>query len=107
MELAFESKELRSICEREPEAQRKLGQSVAGTLKSRLADLRAAESIRDLPAGSPRTTEVESMPRLVIDLTNGYQVHLIPNHPNSSPELSGACDWTTVRRLKIISISKE
>ena len=44
LELAFESKELRDVCENEAEAKRQLGDSVAEMLKHRLADLNAATS---------------------------------------------------------------
>lgn len=84
-----------------------LGQSAARLLKARLADLRAADSVSDLPAGSPRTVIGPDGPYLVIELTDGYRMDLVPNHPRLSSESLGNCDWTTVRRLKIISVSKE
>lgn len=107
MELAFESRELRSICEHEFEARHALGQSVAQLLKHRLADLIAADSLQDLLAGSPRVLEADSGPQLIIELADGYQMCLVPNHPGSSLDSSDIHEWTSTRRLKIISISKE
>lgn len=107
MQLAFESKDLRSICEIEAEGRRALGPVAAAVLKRRLADLRAADSIQDLPVGSPRVVEGETEQHLVLDLIDGYVVRLAPNHPRVSPEPCMRRDWTMVRRLKIISISKE
>ena len=54
MEIAFNTKSLRAICESEAKAKRELGPSVAGILKHRLADLQAAKSANDLVAGQPR-----------------------------------------------------
>lgn len=49
MQLAFETKRLRDICENEERAADELGTKVAEQLKRRLADLRAAESIEEMP----------------------------------------------------------
>jgi hypothetical protein len=49
LELAFETKLLREICESEQKARQELGIKVAEALKRRLADLRAATSVEDLP----------------------------------------------------------
>ena len=60
LELAFNSRELRSICEHEPTAKDALGAEIAEALRRRLADLRAATSIADLIVGNPHTVEVGS-----------------------------------------------
>ena len=79
MELAFESRELRSICEQEPIANDVLGVVVAEVLRHRLADLRAATSIDDLVAGSPHTVESEGICHIVVDLCRGCQIVLKAN----------------------------
>ena len=43
LEIAFEFKELRDICEREAEAKHSLGESNAEMLRHRLADMEAAK----------------------------------------------------------------
>jgi hypothetical protein len=54
LELAFDSKSLRTTCESERQAKLELGDVVAEVLKHRLADLLAAKSVKDLVAGQPR-----------------------------------------------------
>ena len=107
LQLAFESRELRAICEIDAEGRRALGRGGAEVLKRRLADLRAAESLQDLLAGSPRIVENDAEPHLIVYLAGGYVLRLVPNHPIVAPRQCLGGDWTMVRRLKIISISKE
>ena len=57
MELAFESRWLRTVCENEADADRELGLAVAETLRHRLADLLAATSIDDILAGKPHFSD--------------------------------------------------
>ena len=107
MRLAFDSRELRTIFEIDAEGRRALGQAGAEVLKRRLADLRAADSVQDLLAGSPRIIEGRGEPHLAMDLADGYVMRLVPTHPRVAPGPRLGDDWTLVRRLKIISINKE
>ena len=104
MELAFESRELRSVCEQESTANEQLGTEIAKALRNRLADLRAATSIADLIVGNPRTIEAGAMACLCIDLGDGCQLVLRPNHPENPVTDSGSIDWPKVRRIKVTHI---
>jgi hypothetical protein len=105
LELAFESRELRDICESEAEARRHLGDSVAEMLKHRLADLDAASSPKDLLVGQPRLgADTETM---VIDLCEGHRLVFTANHPNNPTTPDGKLDWTRVRRIRILRIESE
>lgn len=101
MELAFESKWLRSICESESEAEREFGLTISQVLKRRLADLRAATSTTDLIVGKPRILDNEQM---IIELSDGYQVVFRANHPDNPVLESGRIDWQRVSRIKIMCI---
>ena len=100
MELAFETKLLREICESEETAKRELGTKVAEELKRRLADLRAAASVGDLPVAKPR----KMSETCVFDLADGYKLSFSPNHSNNPLLKSGKIDWAKVARIKILSI---
>jgi plasmid maintenance system killer protein len=102
LELAFESKELRDICENEADARRKLGESIAEALKRRLADLDAATSPKDLLAGRLRRgLEGQTM---VIDLCEGHRIVFAANHPDNPATADGDLDWANVRRIRILRI---
>src|SRR5260370_33517167 len=70
LELAFDSKALRTICESEGQAKLELGVTVAESLKHRLAGFVAAPSTNDLLAGRPRVC-ANGRDR-VLDLRNGH-----------------------------------
>lgn len=104
LELAFETKSLRSICEREAHARCHLGSEVAEVLKHRLADFRAATSVMDLPAGRPRLVGGSGHERMIIDLRAGYRIVLEANHPNNPTTEDGGIEWRRVSRIKILQI---
>jgi len=105
LELAFESRELRDVCENDAEAKRQFGHSVAEMLRHRLADLDAAISPKDLLVGQPRPgTDAETM---VIDLCEGHRLVFTANHPNNPTTPTGELDWTRVGRIRILRIESE
>ncbi len=102
--LAFGSKQLREICEYEQCASEKLGIEVSDSLKERLADLMAAQSPRDLVAGSPRSIRCRNHEFMVVDLCQGCQVTFVANHPVNPVDDSGAIEWSRVSRVRIINV---
>lgn len=106
MELAFDSKALRTVCESETVAKRKLGTKVAETLKHRLGDLRAATSINDVIVGQPRLLDAANE-QMVLDLGEGYRMIFCPNHPKKPVSETGTLDWTKVSRVRILRVDNE
>ncbi len=107
MELAFAKKSLRQICESEAKAKRDLGIKMAELLKRRLADLRAATSVKDLVAGRPRELEGARRRHIAVDLCVGSRMVFCANH-NTIPMLgSGGVDWSRVSRVKILRIESD
>ena len=105
LELAFESKSLRAICENDAKAKDKLGPPVAETLKHRLADLRAATSTKDLLSGLPR---VGADPQhMIVDLCNGYSMVFKANHTLNPKTETDQVDWERVSRIKILRIETD
>ena len=104
LELAFDTKSLRDLCEKEEKARRELGPDVAQKLKHRLADLRAAESVKELVAGRPRETESVNPGCFVIDLADGSRLAFCANHRKAPLLTSGGVDWGRVSRIKILRI---
>ncbi len=107
LDLAFDSKLLRSICENEDEAVRELGSSAAKALKHRLADLRAAVSITDLLVGHPKIVEGgKDHQRMMVDLHDGYHMFFCANHPENPVTADGKIDWQKVSRIKVLRIER-
>ena len=107
LELAFANKSIRQLCESEANAERDLGVGMAEKLRGRLADLRAAPCVSDLVVGRPREVEAVPYRHFAVDLGEGFQIVFCANH-NTIPKLeSGAVDWSTVTRIKIIGIESD
>jgi hypothetical protein len=105
LELAFDSRPLRTLCESEAQARLELGSAVAEVLKHRLADMRAAASPQDLVTGRPRAGEVRN--HMVVDLCDGHRIVFIANHPNYPKSETDELDWGRVSRIKIIRIERD
>ena len=103
MELAFKTKKLREICEDAAVAGDRFDVQVVQQLRRRLSDLRAAESPDDLVAGRPRLVETKR-PRLVLDLSGGFELACEANHARPPQHKDGALDWSRVHRLKVVAI---
>lgn len=106
LELAFNSKSLRTICESETHAKSELGLQGAEVLKHRLADLRAATSIKDLVVGRPSILNDADNQDIAIDLCEGHRLVFCANHPKNPVTKSGELDWLRVSRIKILRIER-
>ena len=105
MELSFETRDLRRTCESEVKANQRYGDEVAGALRRRLADLRAAATVHDLVAGVSDAVTDEPGIRFV-ELGSGYRMIVAANHPKNPETSTGEVDWERVRRVKIIEIEQ-
>jgi hypothetical protein len=106
LELAFDSRTLRTICESETAAKRQLGTKVAETLKHRLGDLRAATATNEVIVGQPRLLDAANE-LMVIDLGDGYRMIFCANHPKNPISETGTLDWTRVSRVKILRVDNK
>ncbi len=105
MDLAFISEDLRNTCEKDAVARRELGDEVARVLRGRIADLRAATSVRDLVVGKPRCEMGMTKPTIIVDLAKGYELSFCANHVKSRLSEAGEIDWSLITRIKILSVS--
>ena len=104
MEIAFNTKSLRSLCEIEAEMSKKLGSAVAEALRGCLADLRAAVTIADVTSGY--AAEMVSKIEVKISPYEGVHIRLRANDRQVPTKRGNGVDWTKVTRVKIMEISK-
>lgn len=107
MEIAFNSSELRTICEDEGSAKKELEPQVAEKLKHRLADLRAVVSILDLVVGLSSKVDGASSDEKNLDLCNGYSIVFCANHVKNPLMKTGEIDWLRVTRIRILRIESD
>ncbi len=74
---------------------------------NRLSDIRAAESMYDVIAGKPREIILDGEHSYAIDLTDGFTLKLVSNHPNPKLDDQGLTNWGRVRRVKIIAVEQQ
>lgn len=106
MELAFSSRSLRRICENRADAEAELGNEAAEYLRRRLADLRAAQSLVELPVGDPAFQDDTDGAIVVIRLTESYNLVVSPNHVSNPTNKAGDIAWDQVNRIKIERIEE-
>lgn len=107
LELAFDTKALRSLCEDEAIAVDELGNELAEKLKRRVADIRAATSVNDILVGRPCELEDTGGNLFGITLGKGYRMVFSANHIKNPRTATGVVDWSRVSRMKLLRIEKE
>lgn len=106
MELAFDTEDLRDMCEHEATAIARLGPLPAEALKNRLSDIRAADFINDVVAGRPRSSVISGAECFQFDLADRYVLTVTANHVPPRLGGNGQTDWSRVRRVKVLSVEQ-
>ncbi|CAN7744080.1 killer suppression protein HigA [Pseudorhodoferax sp. LjRoot39] len=96
MEIRFQDKRLRELCEKKAAATKKLGDAGARKLQTRLADLMAAARVSDLVAGNPHPLKGDRLGQFAVDLSGGWRlVFAAANDPVPRRE-DTTIDWSAV-----------
>jgi hypothetical protein len=103
MELAFKTQRLRTVCEQHDVALKAFGPLGAGGLRTRLADLRAAASLADLPASHHEIVEGDP-PAIRFGLSGGLTVAAAINHAVTPRSSAGELDLARIRRALVLEI---
>jgi len=102
--LAFATLKIRSLCECQATAEKEYGFAVAKQLRARLADLRAVDTVLELPVGRPRERPAKPHNVYVVDVAKSYRLVLRANHNKIPVTKTGKVDWSEVSRVMIIRI---
>lgn len=104
MDIAFRDKKTRELCEQQATASRKLGTACARKLRSRLADLQAAERVTDLVAGRPHPLQGVRAGQFALDLEGGRRLVFEPDQQPLPRRDDGSVDWFRITSIRIIYI---
>lgn len=104
MEISFKDKKLRDICESDKKAQKVLGKEITRLFQARISDIRAADNMMDLLAGSPRYVGEGLDEQLIVNLEQGWYLRMAPNHPVLPLVSELKIDWNNVKRVKILEV---
>lgn len=104
--IAFESVELRKLCESAEQARQAFGILVSQELLGRLADIRAATNIFDVVVGNLREAANPAFAGCMqLDLADGYYLYFVDNQPSVARLGEGCADWKAVTRVRILGIA--
>ncbi|WP_035988116.1 type II toxin-antitoxin system RelE/ParE family toxin [Leptolyngbya sp. KIOST-1] len=104
MEITFTDEKLRQLCERPQLAQKKLGAPCARKLRTRLADIDAASSVKELIAGRPHPLRGDRDGQFAVDLAGGKRLVFKPENEPVPQREDGSIDWAKVTQVCICFI---
>lgn len=104
MEISFAGAKLESICGQQKLAIKAIGAQSAKKLQLRLAELFAAESVKDLVAGRPHPLTKDRMGQFAVDLYGGHRLIFQPTRQPPPMLPDGGMDWSSVTEVTIIEI---
>ena len=104
MKLDFASKRLKMLCEIERLAKKELGTQVAKKLKSRLADIVAAERVGDLVVGKPHPLKGDRHGQFSLTLHQGFRLVFEPSMDEVPRRDDGAINWREVNGVNVVFI---
>lgn len=104
MEIIFGNSKLRKLCEQQAVAQKQLGQVCARKLRSRLADLTAVGSVRELVAGRPHPLKGDRSGQFAVDLEGAKRLVFKPANDPIPCNEDGSIDWSKVTHVCIVFI---
>lgn len=81
MEIAFETEEIRELCERFEASEKEFGHHTAGNLRAILADMRAATSVADVLFAEPSKSESDDASVISVAITPSCSLKFTSNHP--------------------------
>lgn len=103
MIIAFDSTELRAICEDPSSTDAHMGKDRAEAFRDRLADIRAAVTYEDLIVGNPRIGG-ESGGELRVDIGPRGTLVLKANHRHLPWGKDGEVDWSRVSYVRLVEV---
>lgn len=104
MEITFDNGKLQKLCEQQAVAQKQLGQACARKLRSRLADLDAADFVRDLVAGRPHPLKGDRAGQFALYLQGAKRLVFKPANDPIPYKEDGSIDWSNVTHVCIVFI---
>lgn len=104
VEIAFETKQLRDVCESQKNAERQMTLPAAEALRACLADLGAASNVSEFRLVRVDSKNTENGSVVDAPLADGIVLRLRQNHVDHPVSINSSTDWSQVSRIKIVSI---
>jgi len=104
MDIFFAEGKLQKLCEQQSSAQKKLGEVCARKLRSRLADLRAAESVKDIASGRPHPLKGDRAGEFALNLEGAKRLVFKPASDPIPYREDRSIDWFKISSIYIVFV---
>lgn len=104
MKIRYADKRLKGLCDSHRQAKRRIGEAGAKILQRRLAQIDAAPTVRDLPAGNPHPLKGDHNGQFSVSLDGGRRLVFEPDHEEVPTTADKAVDWERVTDVCITFI---
>jgi len=104
LEISFENRNLRKLCESQNKAKHLLGEALASKLIILLADLDVMKNVYDLIVGRIHNLKADSSKSITIEFGEDAKFVFCANHLEIPLLANKTVDWSNVTRIKILSI---
>ncbi len=104
MKITINNSKLKKLCEKPQEAQKKLGNNCAKKLRTRLADIQAAESVTSLVAGNPHPLKGDRAGQFAVNLDGGKRLVFEPANEPVPRNEDGSINWSEITAVCIVFI---
>lgn len=104
MDILFASKDLETLCTEQRAQERQLGGAGARKLRARLADLTAAATVVELPAGHPHPLRGDRAGQFAVNLDGGRRLVFEPANEPLPHRPDGGLAWERVTAVRIVYI---
>lgn len=101
LEIAFQTRELRRVCERQVSIYEELGEADGERFQRRLDDIQAASKVTEL---LPMFVTFCKNAHFRLNFAPDKDILLKANHVDNPTDANGNIDWGKVNRVKIVSI---
>ena len=104
VEIFFSKNDLQKLSENQRVMMKKFGVPCAKKLRTRLADLQAAESLADITAGRPHPLERDRLGQFAIDLHGACRLVFESADEPVPKKDDGTIAWPDVTKVRIVFI---
>jgi proteic killer suppression protein len=106
MEITFSSARLQKLCNNAGKLKGKYGPRLADLIRTRLADLDAADSLADMRVLPGRCHELtgDLAGHLAVDLVHPDRLVFRPSNKPAPKNSSGSLEWQLVTAIEIVAI---
>lgn len=101
LEFWFKNKNVRKLCEKRNEAEKKLGADCARKLRARLSDIEAVTRVSELIAGNPHPLKGDRLEEFALNLAGGCRLVFVPGNEPVPVKDDGGIDWARVTEVCI------